>query len=320
MDGHAAVDWLLRSDEPAIRFLTRRDVLGERSTRDEAGILDGPKMQALLSGQQPDGGFGRDTYRKWTGAHWRLISLAELAAPPADPRVRAVAKRVLTWVVNQGRYHGRTTVIDGLARVHACIDGNALGALCRLGFGQDERVRIMAESLIAWQWPDGGWNCDPRATGRRSSFHESLPTAWGLHEYAQVTGDTAAREAANRAAELFLEHRLLYRLDTGKPIDSRWLQLRYPSYWHYDLLQSLLLLARMGKAKDARTGDALDLLERRRRPDGRWAAASQWWNPPDSNLTPEVVDWGGRSEPNEMITLNALRVFRAAGRLTTPAA
>ena len=39
-------------------------------------------------------------------------------------------------------------------------------------------VADVAGSLIAWQWPDGGWNCDPAAAGRRSSFHESLAPAW----------------------------------------------------------------------------------------------------------------------------------------------
>ena len=50
-------------------------------------------------------------------------------------------------------------------------------------------------------------------------------------------------------------------------------------------------------------------------PDGRWRPGGCWWSPPASAVTPEVVDWG-RSGPNEMITLNALRILRAAGRLT----
>jgi hypothetical protein len=44
----------------------------------------------------------------------------------------------------------------------------------------------------------------------------------------------------------------------------------------------------------------------------------RWWKPPGSTTTPEVVDWG-RSGPNQMITLNALRVLKAADRLTLPA-
>src|SRR5215217_2088226 len=71
----AAVDWLLASREPAIRYLTRRDVLGERDPPDDDAILDGPIVRALLSGQEADGAFGGHPYRKWTGAHWRLVSL-----------------------------------------------------------------------------------------------------------------------------------------------------------------------------------------------------------------------------------------------------
>ena len=89
--------------------------------------------------------------------------------------------------------------------------------------------------------------------------------------------------------------------------------LHYPPYWHYDVLQALHLLARMGRGRDERAADALDLLEKRRLPDGRWRAGAYWWQPPGSPRAPEAVDWG-RGEPNEMLTLNALRVLRAAGR------
>jgi hypothetical protein len=56
---------------------------------------------------------------------------------------------------------------------------------------------------------------------------------------------------------------------------------------------------------DARCSDALAVLERRRRPDGRWQPGAYWWN---LSGTVDVVDWG-RSAPNEMITLNALRIL-----------
>jgi hypothetical protein len=308
-----AVDWLLRSDEPAIRVLVRRDILGERTDADESRLSSGPMVAALLSGQQTDGGFGGNPYRKWTGVHWRLISLAELGVPPSEPRAGAAAERVLAWISRGLRQ--RPVVADGLARAHASIQGNALGACCRFGLADDSRARHLAEALIFWQWPDGGWNCDLRATGYRSSFHETLGAAWGLHEYGQATGNAAARDAANRAAELFLEHRLFRRLRTGEVIDPLWLRLRYPPYWHYQILPALVVLTRMGRAGDPRTADALDELERRRLPDGRWPAQGQWWKPADSAVTPEVVTWGRSGEPDRMITLNALRVMRAAGRL-----
>ena len=247
-------------------------------------------------------------------AHWRLVSLAQLAIPPGEPRAVAAAGHVLAWLAVPGR---RARQIGGLARAHASIEGNALAACCRLGLAADPRVRSLAGSLIAWQWPDGGWNCDPAATGRRSSFHESLAPAWGLHEYGQATGDPAATDAASRAAGLFLDHRLFRSLGSGQVIHRAWLAPHYPPYWHYDILQALLVLSRMGRAGDPRAGDALDELQRRRLADGRWQPGGCWWKPPGSTVTPEVVDWG-RSGPNQMITLNALRVLEAAGRLTRP--
>jgi hypothetical protein len=314
----AALAWLLSSDEPAIRYLTRRDVLDDRNGAalavDAAQVLEGPKARALLAGPQPDGGFGVHPYRKWTGAHWRLVSLVELAAPAGEPRLQAAASTVLDWLTGPPHRQG-VQVIDGLTRRCASQEGNALAVACRLGMADDPRAELLAHSLVAWQWPDGGWNCDARASGHRSSFHESLPPAWGLHEYWLATGAAWAKEAAARAAELFLSHRLFRSLSDGEVIDRRWLALHYPPYWHYDVLQALLILSRLGKAGDPRAGDALELLIRRRRADGRWQPGGCWWRPPGTRTGSgpvEVVDWG-RSGPNEMLTLNALRVLKAAG-------
>jgi hypothetical protein len=103
---------------------------------------------------------------------------------------------------------------------------------------------------------------------------------------------------------------------TGEPINGRWLSTPYPSYWHYDVLSALVVIGRGDRATDPRASDALDLIEKKRGPDGRWNAQAQWWRSAGSRNTPEVVDWGGAGEPNLMVTLNALRVLSAAGRIS----
>ncbi|MFN2484652.1 MAG: hypothetical protein ABR509_06920 [Candidatus Limnocylindria bacterium] len=304
----SAIDWLLRADEPAVRFLTRTDVLGQKRPRDASGVLDGPKVRRLFADQRADGGFGVHAYQKWTGAHWRLVSLVELGIPRGEPRALAAADTVLAWLLSPHRSYPR--MINGLPRTEASQEGNALAVCVRLGMADDARVRRLAESLIAWQWPDGGWNCDPRASGRRSSFNETLPAMWGLHEFAVATREAQAAEAADRAAELFLEHRIFRSLKTGEPIHPNVVQIHYPPYWHYDFLQALLILGRMDRLRDRRTDDAFALLGSLRRADGRWAPNRSWWRPPGSGgSNVEVVDWG-RLGPSEMLTLNALRVLR----------
>ncbi len=149
-------------------------------------------------------------------------------------------------------------VIDGLARRCASQEGNALAVCVRLGLAADDRVESLARSLVGWQWPDGGWNCDKRASGKSSSFHESCAPMWGLHEYAEATGAGWAHDAAVRCAEMFLAKRLFRSPRTGEVLRRSYLELRYPPFWHFDVLQGLLVLSRLGLVRDPRAADALD--------------------------------------------------------------
>lgn len=317
-----AIRWLLGSTDPSIRYLTRRDLLAEsprsRSLRAEREkILEGPRVRALLAGQRDDGGFGVHPYRKWTGAHWRLVSLVELGVPAGHPACLLAAEQVLRWLLHPN-HRSKVTVIKGLARRCASMEGNALGVCASLGMSGDPRVRELASSLVEWQWPDGGWNCDILEDTSHSSFHETLRTTWGLAAYARCSGDADALACARRAAEFFLRHRLFRSERSGEVADPRWLRIRYPPYWHYDVLQASSVLSEVVGLSDQRLADALDIVESKRLREGTWRVEGCWWERRGTGRLQEVVDWG-RAGPNEMVTLNALRVLRAAGRVSIPA-
>ena len=301
-----------------MRYFTLTEVLrgsegsGEvRSARKQ--IPRGPRLRALLSGQRADGGFGVDWYKKWAGATWRLVSAVELGVPPEN----AVARRAANYVLSRlPLRRSDPHQVRGRFRLHASMIGNPLGVCARLGLADDPRVQRIAHSLVRWQWPDGGWNCDPSEDARHSSFYESLATLWGLNEYLRVTNDESVRSAVDRAAELFLRHRLFRSCHGEAVADPRWMKLHYPLYWHYDILQALRVLDQAGKLRDPRTSDALDLLESKRAPDGTWHPEGRFWHLGDRlAANTEVVDWG-QSGPNVNNTLNALRVLTSSGRIS----
>ncbi len=312
------VRWLLRSKDPSVRYLTLTQVLGETETLGavrtaKKQIPRGPRLRALLSSQRADGGFGVHWYKKWAGATWRLVSAVELGVPPEN----AAARRGANYVLSRLPY-GRAEPhqVRGRFRLHASVIGNPLGVCARLGMADDPRVQRIAHGLVRWQWPDGGWNCDSSETALHSSFYESLATLWGLNKYFRATADASVREAVDRAAELFLKHRLFKSCRGEAMMDSRWVRLHYPLYWHYDILRALCVLDQVGKLGDPRTREALDLVQAKRWKDGTWHAEGRYWRPGKSaESNTEVVDWGAEG-PNEMITLNALRVLTASGRLS----
>jgi hypothetical protein len=320
VSGDGALDWLLTSKDPSVRYLTLTEVLAasprSRVAREaRAAIPAGPRVRALLKGQRRDGGFGVHPYSKWRGAFWRLVSLVELAIPPHHPKALAALEEVLAWLTSPERKRS-IRAVNGLVRQHATGEGYALAVACRLGVVRDSRVRSLVRSILRSQWPDGGWNCDPRPTVTHSSFHETIGPLWGLVEYTKATEDHTAREAADRPAEFFLAHRLFRSHRTGQVSHPEYTKLHYPTYWHYDVLWGLLVLSRFEKLGDPRATEALDLLEAKRGRDGRWGVDGRpYWRAPGSEgSNVEVVDWRGGGA-KEMVTLNVLRVLRAAGRL-----
>ena len=161
---HAAVTWLLNCDEPAIRLMTRRDVLGEQADEDAGQVLAGAKVTALLSGSSPTEGSASTRTASGPARTGGLVSLAELAIPPREPRAVAAAGHVLAWLASPRR---RVPRIGGLARAHASIEGNALAACCRLGLAADPRVRSLAGSLILAM---ARWRVELRPGRRRAAL------------------------------------------------------------------------------------------------------------------------------------------------------
>jgi hypothetical protein len=310
---------LLASPEASIRYQARLYLLGtdpasEEMRRLQNEIRTSPRVQTLLSERLPDGTIPRRAYNKWLGTHWVLTTLAELHYPPGDTTLQPMMEQEMEMILNI-----EEITIAGKNRNCASITAFALWSLLKLGLA-DERCEKMAESLLAWQWPDGGWNCDKHPDVNRSSFMETITPLRALARYAQETGDAHANQAVQRAAEIFLKRQLFKRLRDGEGMDKNFVLLHYPCYWHYDILLALKVMTEAGFIRDPRCAAALDLLETKRLPDGGFPAEKKYYRVTKQRVSGRsLVDWGGTSKrkSNPFVTVDALRVLHAAGRTSS---
>ncbi|RIK45939.1 MAG: hypothetical protein DCC57_16005 [Chloroflexi bacterium] len=315
---------LLASDEPTIRYRTRVALCGEDPAAPELRALQqaiaaSPRVQTLLSERGPDGRIPHHPYQKWSGAHWVLADLAELAYPPGDPALASLLDDEMGWLLSPAHLK-KVRILDGRARRCASQEGNAVLSAIRLGL-YDARVDELVARLLKWQWPDGGWNCDKRPAAHHSSFMESLIPLRALVYYARLTGMAAAHQAAERAAGIFLKRQLFRRLRDGAVMNPDFTRLHYPCYWHYDILAGLKVMAEAGAIADPRCQAALDLLESKRLADGSFPAEASYYRVTTQRVSGRsLVSWGGtrKTQGNEFVTVDALTVLAAAGRLPIP--
>lgn len=306
----------------------RTGVLGEPHVEltDLSELIRGSeRVRTLLARVSPG-----DVYNKWHGAHWVLAALADLGYPPASPELTSLKNRVVDhWLrksffiefeakSKQAAYaKNGVPILEGRHRRCASQQGNALRSVVQLEL-VDDRIAMLAERLLHWQWPDGGWNCDRNPEADTSSFMETLLPMRGLAAHAERAADAGAHAASRRAAEVFLERQMVFGRHDGLPIHPDFLRLHYPWYWHYDLLAGLVGMGELNLLGDERCSRALDLLEEKRLADGGWPADTRFYSvsiEPKSNS--DAVDWGGTSKArmNPWVTVEALAVLKQAGRL-----
>ena len=317
----AVTDWLLASGEPSVRYRWLRDVLDRpendpevAAARKEIGRTGW--AAELLKLQLPDGQWvspgtsGDDLYRpKYAASNWCLLALSELGATRADPRV-AKGAELLLEKANAASFDGL-----GGAGSEVCFTGNCVRMMTRFGYWEDARVQRALAWLISAQKNDGGWHCFPSETGTLDAWE-------ALAAFATIPAKDRSGllwSTIDRGLEFFLERRLM---DEGASPYGPWRRLHYPVHYYYDVLVGLEVVTSLGRGNDPRLRPALDWLEAKRGPDGRWNLEAL--HPDVENDDPYLLQ-GVRSpyfplafeyvgRPSRWVTLRALTVLRRAGR------
>jgi hypothetical protein len=105
------------------------------------------------------------------------------------------------------------------------------------------------------------------------------------------------------ARSTLLERGLFRRRSTGEVVRPTYLEFAFPYYWHYDVLRALDYFRRSGANPDQRMAEAVEIVQSKRQPDGRWLL---------DRIHPGQVYFDledGVGTPSRWNTLRALRVL-----------
>ena len=241
-----AVEWLLGSDEPGVRFQAERDLLDAdgRATRKRCSTArssgrcsPASRRTAASAAIRTRSGAVR------TGGSSRSSSSASLQASRAASQP---PRPVLDWLTGPG-IAAPIKVIDGLTRRCGSQEGNALAVCCRLGLARRSarqtprriagRVAVAGRRLELRQEGDGA----ALLVQRVAAADVGAPRVRGRERRRGCTPCCRPdRRALPRAPSLPPA-----RGRRAHPAES-FAALHYPPYWHYDFLQALVVLARMG--------------------------------------------------------------------------
>jgi hypothetical protein len=298
------LQWLLQGD-PAIRWQTQRDLTGASNKK----VLQEQELVAkkgwgarLLSLQEPSGGWGGGIYSpKWTSTTYTMVLLRDLGLPPKHPQALKACALLLDkgfyedGGINFGSYHKHS---------ETCITGMILSIL---GYFQlpDDRIHRLVEHLLEQQMKDGGWNCQSYRGATHSSFHTTILALEGLREYEKTYPENAekVRRPQKKAREFLLIHRLFRSHRTGEIVHPAMTRFSFPPRWHYDVLRALDYFQEVGAHKDKRLEDAIQIIRKKQKKDGRWVLQNRY--PGRTHFEMEKV-----GEPSRWNTLRALRILK----------
>ena len=302
MTDAAPLEWLLDAD-PSIRWQVMRDLAdapADAVGAERARVAREGWGARVLASQDPDGRWGGGTFfPRGTGTFDTLHLLYLLGIDPASSE----ARHAIAPVHQAARWDYDRNLRFWEGEVEPCINGRvvAIGAY----FGQD--VQAIVARLLTEQMADGGWNCEQENGSTRGSFDTTINVLEGLLEYERaVGGDGDVAAARRRGEEYLLERRLLHRLSDDAIPQARWAKPGFPYSWNYDVVRALDYFRSSGREPDERMAEALDIMDSKRREDGRWRLEQAYHD----GL---VVDLGeAEGQPSRWITLRALRIRRWA--------
>ncbi|HEX6329733.1 MAG TPA: nitrogen fixation protein NifH [Actinomycetota bacterium] len=320
--------WLLESDTPAVRHLALRDLADEPEDapsvrRARATAMRAEPIARILEAQAAEGWWDRPGAGygpKYRGTVWSLMFLEQMGADGRDRRIARSCEYVLvhTQTSNGGLgISGSTSERPPPpSAVYHCLNGNLLRSLISFGWLDDPRVRPAVDweaRSITGEGFDGYYRSGTSGPGFACAINDGHPCGWGAVKGLRALAAIPPRRRAphvRRAVAAGVEF-LLSRdpavadYPTGTTVSSSWFKLGFPSGYVADVLQNLEVLTELGRGRDPRLANAIELILSKQDDRGRWrneyGYRGKMW-----------VDVDPPRAPSKWVTLRACRVLKAA--------
>jgi hypothetical protein len=315
---------LLASQDEALKFFVRRDLLGE-AVGSTHRLWQLPEAKKILRKQQPDGFFAFPAARaKHPAINYRLIEtwkqfryLVEMYGfTKEDPRAEKAAEFLFSCRTADGDFRG--FLADQYAPYYT---GAILALLIQAGYADDPRVEQCFCWLLAMRQNDGGWTVpilthsfSGKEMYRLTSSHaapvepdRSQPFShnWtGMVLRAFAAHETYRKSEAARTAARLLAGRFFQPDVYSSYRDaSYWVRFQYPFWWN-NLAAALDSVTRIGlSAADERVARGLRWLADHQDKDGLWRETY-------ARPRPKGKETAKTRAAREWITLAICRLFR----------
>ena len=332
----ASLDWLLAHDEPVVRYLALRDLVGlsvddpELLAERQLAHHQGP-VAKILEHMDPEGfwekpgpGYGP----KYRSTVWALILLAQLGASmDEDERVAQTCRYYLAQALPETGHIAYNGAPGG---TFDCLQGNMSWALLELGYAEPEHWDARLDAAFDWMartvTGEGVASQGDKNTSERYYAYQCGPDfacgannnqscAWGAAKvmlaFSRLLAErrTPRIETAIQRGVDFLFNveptSAAYPTAYGNPPSRNWWKFGFPVFYVTDLLQLAEALVRLGYGADPRLAATLQLIREKADAQGRWPLeyhyASKTWG-----------NYGRGGQPNPYVTLRALRVLRSS--------
>jgi len=326
-----SLPWLLESENPGVRYLAYRDLFDlspddkKLKTARKLAHKEGPiahvlsKMDEEGYWQKPGTGYGP----KYKSTVWALILLAQLGASvKEDKRIRLACQYYLDHALSPGGQISAMTN-NSPSGTADCIQGNMLWSLMALGYN-DPRMDSAYEWMARTVTGEGvaplkdkhaevryfAGKCGPTFA---CGANNKLPCAWGgvkvLLALSQLPAEKRSElmeRAIRHGVEFFFSvdpSTADYPTGYAEKPSGNWWKFGFPVFYVADILQIAEALVGLGYAKDARLANTLELIRSKQDEAGRWLLEYNY----DGKTW---LRFGKMKEPNEWVTLRALRVLK----------